>query len=177
MVWYHDPHWWHITLPCFHLKPLQAGHLVVGPRLVSMPPESRRRGRKAEKTALGVLSVGGGIECWWRWCGFDRPVRQSRHVPIGALRFSSLNAGETGMVGAVSQEAPLPLVTTTETAAPGNFRPLSSPPREGGSVDGWREDFGLRRISIIRHIASSNFQEASPRKFNVQTNKVDGEVN
>ena len=34
--WYHDPLWWHITPPCFHMKPLQAGHFVAGPGLVSV---------------------------------------------------------------------------------------------------------------------------------------------
>ena len=128
MVWYHDPHWWHMTPPCFHLKPLQAGHFmtgpfVTGPGFVSMSPESRRRrGRKAgepllppsEKTALGVLCTGGGVECWWWWCGLDRPswpVWQSRHVPIGVLGFSPLDAGETGLVGAVSRGAPFPFAT------------------------------------------------------------------
>ena len=40
------------------------------------------------------------------------------------------------LVGVVSQEASLPLVTTTETTAPRNFHPLLPPSREGGSVDG-----------------------------------------
>ena len=43
---------------------------------------------------------------------------------------------------------------------------------------GWTrcEGHGFRRISIKRHLASSHFQEARPRKFNVTPHGVDGEV-
>ena len=41
----------------------------------------------------------------------------------------------------------------------------------------WCGGLGLRHISIMIHLASSHFQEASPRKYSVQTHRVDGEVN
>ena len=40
----------------------------------------------------------------------------------------------------------------------------------------WCEGFGLRRISIRTHLASSHFQEASPQNFNVQAHWVHAEV-
>ena len=57
-----------------------------------------------------------------------RPSHQSRHVPIGVLGFSPLDAGETGLVGAVSQEAPLPLATTTETLITPHNKEISDQP-------------------------------------------------
>ena len=37
----------------------------------------------------------------------------------------------------------------------------------------WGDGLGFRRISIMRRVASSHFQEACPRKFNIQRNGVD----
>ena len=41
----------------------------------------------------------------------------------------------------------------------------------------WCEGLGFYRNLIMRHLASSHIQEASPRKFNVQADRVDSEVN